>query len=54
MKKVSKLKEFFKICLSLINDKDVFAQMETLTKETLDDLQPEKSVNHIGKRLKTG
>ena len=53
MKKVSKLKEFFKICLELINDKDVVTELTTLIEETPDDLWPEKRVNHIGKRLKT-
>ena len=30
MKKVSKLKEFFKICLALIHDKDVVAKLVAL------------------------
>ena len=38
MKKVSKLKEFFKSCLALINDKDVVAELTALIEETLDDL----------------
>ena len=38
MKKVSKLKEFFKICLALINDKDVVVELTTLIEETRDDL----------------
>ena len=54
MKKVSKLKEFFKICLALINDKDVFVELTTLIQETIEDLRPEKRFNHIWKKLKTG
>ena len=54
MKKVSNLKEFFKSCLALINDKDVVTELTALIEETTDDLQPEKRFNHIGKRLKTG
>ena len=33
-RKVSKLKEFFKICLSLIHDKDVVTKLTSLTEET--------------------
>ena len=53
MKKVSKIKEFFKSCLALIHDKDDVLELATLIKETTDDLQPEKRVNHIGRKLKT-
>ena len=53
MKKVSKLKEFFKNCLALINDKNVVTEMTSLIEETRDDLRPEKRVNYLGKRLKT-
>ena len=52
MKKVSNIKDFFKICLALINDKDVITELTALIEETPDDLRPEKRVNHIGKRLK--
>ena len=38
MKNVSKLKEFFKMCLTLINDKDVVVELTTLIEETPDDL----------------
>ena len=38
MKKVSKLKEIFKSCLALINDKDVVAELTTLIEETPEDL----------------
>ena len=38
MKKVSKLKEFFKSCLALINDKYNVAKLKTLIEETPDDL----------------
>ena len=53
MKNVSNIKEFFKICLALINDKDVIAKLTTIIEETSDDLQLEKRVNHIGKKQKT-
>ena len=53
MKNVSKSKEFLKICLALIHDKDVVTKLETLIEETPEDLRPEKRVNHIGKKLKT-
>ena len=53
MKNVSKLKEFFKSCLALIHDRDDVAKLTTLVEETPRDQQPEKRVNHIGKRLKT-
>ena len=53
MKKVNKLKYFFKICLALIHDKDAVAEMTSLIEERTDDLRPDKRVNHIGKKLKT-
>ena len=37
MKKVSKLKEFFKSFLSLIHDRDVVAKLTALIEETLED-----------------
>ena len=52
MKKVSKLKEFFKSCLALIQDRDVVAELTTLIKETPEDPQHEKKINHVRKRLK--
>ena len=54
MKKVSKLKEFFKNCLTLINDKDAVTELITLIEETPDDLRPKNRVNHIGNRLNVG
>ena len=54
MKKVSKLKYFFKICLVLIHDRDVVTELTNLIEETPKYLRPEKRVNHIGKRLKIG
>ena len=54
MKKVSKLKEFFKSCLALIHDRDVVAEFTALMEETPEELRPEKRVNLIGKRLKNG
>ena len=54
IKKVSKLKEFFKSYLALIHDKDAIVGLATLIEETPDDMQHEKRVNHIGKRLKLG
>ena len=53
-KKVSKLKEIFKSCLALIHDKDAVTDLKTLIEETIKDLQLEKKVNHIGKKVKTG
>ena len=38
MKNISKLKEFFKSCLALINDKDVVTELTTLIEETPYDL----------------
>ena len=38
MKKVSKLKEFFKSCLALIHDKYVVSKLTTLIEETTEDL----------------
>ena len=37
MKKVSKLKEFFKSCLALIHDKDAIVELKTLIEETTED-----------------
>ena len=54
MKKVSKLKDFFKICLALIHDKDVVEELTTLIEETSEDLWPEKRINRIGRKVKTG
>ena len=42
MKKVSKLKYFFKNCLALINDKDVVAELAALIEETPDYLRPKQ------------
>ena len=53
MKNVSKLRGFFKICLALINDKDVVTELTTLIEETTKDLRPEKRVNHIKRKTKT-
>ena len=49
MKKVSKLKEFFKSCLALINDKDDVTELTTLIEETPYDLQPEKNLTISGR-----
>ena len=54
MRKASKLKDFFKSCLELIHDKYVVAKLTTLIEETPEELQPERRVNHVGKRLKNG
>ena len=37
LKKVSKLKEFFKSCLALIHDKDAVTELTTLIEETVKD-----------------
>ena len=49
MKNVSKIKEFFKSCLALINDKDVVVELTTLIEETTDELRPEKELIISGK-----
>ena len=54
MKKVSKIKEFFKNCLALINDKDAITELIALIEETPDDLHHKKRVKYIGKRLYIG
>ena len=54
MRKVSKLKEFFLSCLSLIQDKDVVTELITLIEEPQEEVQPDIRVNHVGKRLKIG
>ena len=52
--KVSKLKELFKSCLVIIQDKYVVAKLIALIEEPKEEVRPERRVNHIGKRLKTG
>ena len=54
MKKVSKLKDFFKFFLALIHDKDVVIELTTLIEETSEELQLEKRVNHIGRKVNIG
>ena len=54
MKKVSKLKDFCKSYLALIHDKDVVAELTSLIEDNTEDLRPEKRVNHIGRKVKTG
>ena len=53
MKKISKLNDFFKSFLALINDKDAVTELTSLIEETPEDLRPEKRVNHIRRKLKT-
>ena len=53
-RKVSKLKEFFKSCLSLTQDKDVVAELTTLIEEPQVELRPYIRANRVGKRLKIG
>ena len=48
------VREFFKICLALIHYKDEVAELTTLIDETKEDLRPNKRVNHIRRKLKTG
>ena len=52
--KVSKLKELFKILLELIQYKYVVTELKYFIEEIQEEVWPEKRVNHIGKRLKTG
>ena len=53
MGNVSKLKEFFKICLTLIQDKDGVIELTSLIEEPQEEVRQEKRVNHIRKILKT-
>ena len=52
IKRVSKLKEIFKMFLALIYDGDVFTKLTTLIEETPEVLRPEKRVNHIERGLR--
>ena len=52
--KVSKLKYFFKIFLSLIRNKDVVAKLTTLVEETQEELQIDRILHPVIKRLKSG
>ena len=54
MGNVSKLNELFKSCSAPIQDKDVVLELTTLIEEPQEEVCPERMVNHIGKRLKTG
>ena len=49
MKRVSKIKEIFKICFALLNDKDVVVELTTLIEWIINNVQPKKRVNHIEK-----
>ena len=51
LKRVSNLKEIFKRFLALIHDRDDVAELRVLIEETIEDLQTEKRVNHVGKIL---
>ena len=51
---ISKLKSFMSSCLVLIQDKDVITELQALIEETLVDLHPEKKVNQVNKKFKTG
>ena len=53
-KKVSKLKSFLSSCLVLIHDKDFIAELQALIEETPLELQPERRVNHVRNKFKTG
>ena len=52
--KVSKIKSFLSSCLVLIQDKDAIEELQALIEETPVEPQPEKRVNQIGKKFKTG
>ena len=52
-KKVSKLKDVFKICLALIHDKYAIAKLTTLIEDNTVDMRHEKRVNHVGIKWKT-
>ena len=51
--KVSKMKELFKSCLTLITYKYFVEELIALIGEPQVDVRLEKRVNHIGKRLNT-
>ena len=53
-KKVSKLNEFFKICLALIHEKYVIAELTTLIEDNIADLRPERIFNQVKRKRKTG
>ena len=52
--KVSKLKSFLSCCLVLIQDKYAIEELQALIEETPVEPQPEKKVNQLRKKLKTG
>ena len=53
MRRVGKLKEFFKSCLALIHDRYVVTELTTLIEENPKDLRLEKRDIHVEKRLRT-
>ena len=52
--KVSKLRTFLSSCLMLMQDKDAIAELQEMIKDILVQLQPEKKVNQVWKKCKTG
>ena len=48
------MKNFFKSCLALTEDKYALAELSTLVAEPQPSVRLKRNVNHIGKRLKTG
>ena len=50
----SKIKFFFSSFLVLIQDKDTIAELQALIEETPVEPQPEKRVNEVEKKFKTG
>ena len=52
--KVSKLKSFLSIFLTLIQDKYAIVELQVMIEETPIELRPEKKVNQVRKKFKTG
>ena len=52
--KLSKLKSLLSSCLALIQDKYAIKELQALIEETPVEPQPEKRVNQVEKKFKTG
>ena len=52
--KVSKLRTFLSSCLTLIQDKDVIAELQAMIEEISIEPQPENKFNQVWKKCKTG
>ena len=52
--KVSKLKSLLSSCLTLIQDKDAIAELQEMIEEMPIEPRPEKNINQVRKKVKTG